>query len=85
MHWENASIWFQRASDSGCGWPPFGRYDLHTVIADWNAGPLTLTPLTSVLPGVRWMTMPPLPFDFGSGKFGTPCERMHDANDSARV
>ena len=67
------------------GWPPFGRCDLQACIADWNAGPLTLTPLTNVVPGVLWTTIPPLPLAFGSGKFCTPWERMQEANASARV
>ncbi len=85
MHRENASIWLRRAADSGGGWPPFGRYDLHACIADWKAGPSTLTPLTLVVPGVFWTTTPPLPFDVGSGKFCTPWERMHEANASPRA
>ena len=61
------------------GWPPFGRSDLHVFIADLNAGPFTWTPFTDVLSGVCWtrrLSWPPL----GSGKLGTPCERMHRAN-----
>lgn len=30
------------------GRPPFGRYEWHVCIADWNAGPLTATPLTII-------------------------------------
>ena len=85
MHCANASIWFRRAADSGVGLPPFGRCDLHACIADWNAGPLTLTPLTFVVPGVFWTTTPPLPLAVGSGKFCTPWERMHEAKASPRA
>src|SRR5690349_11709246 len=51
-------------------------------MADWKAGPLTSTPLTDVLLGVFWtwsLSSPPV----GSGKFETPCDRMHFANASA--
>src|SRR6185312_8165589 len=51
-------------------------------MADWKAGPLTSTPFTDVLLGVFWtwsLSSPPV----GSGKFETPCERMHFANASA--
>jgi len=82
MHAENASIAFRRLSDRACGVPPFGRSDLHACIADWNAGPLTLTPLTCVLPLIAWTFSTPPPFVVGSGKLRTPCERMHDANSS---
>ena len=37
MHRDIASAWFRCAAFRGCGCPPFGRYDLQAVIADWNA------------------------------------------------
>ena len=48
MHWENLSIAAFWLADSGCGCPPFGRYERQLCIADWNAGAETLTPLTVI-------------------------------------
>jgi len=67
------------------GVPPLGRYLRQVCIAAWNAGALTETPLTVIeLPEPArwpaWIRMPPWPLFPGSGKLGTPCERMHSAN-----
>jgi hypothetical protein len=83
MHCENWSICCRRAAESCRGLPPFGSFERHACIADWNAGPLTLTPLTLVPFGDACTSIPPLPFAPGSGKLGTPCVRMHEANCSA--
>jgi hypothetical protein len=48
--------------------------DWHAFEALWNAGEFLLTPVP-----VRVSC----PLFFGSGKFGTPCERMQRANFSA--
>src|SRR5579862_4376730 len=53
--------------------PPPGRSLKHTRWAAWNAGDAGLTPE----PAWIWMPPPPEP---GSGKFGTPCARMHSEN-----
>jgi hypothetical protein len=71
MHAENLSA---AACAAACcaalgGRPPFGEYFLHAFCARVNDGDCGLTPFNVTLP-----------FAFGSGKLGTPCERMHDAN-----
>jgi hypothetical protein len=50
---------------------PFGSRLWQECAADWNAGDRTVLgePIRTV-----W------PLTFGSGKFGTPCKRMHLAN-----
>jgi hypothetical protein len=50
---------------------PFGSRLWHECAADWNAGDRTILgePIRTV-----W------PLTLGSGKFGTPCERMHLEN-----
>ena len=67
--------------------PPFGSFALQACDADWNAGALTGTPLTVIVwpePArcEAWICTPPPLLALGSGKFGTPCERMHSANAS---
>ena len=62
-----------------------GRYERQLCIAAWNAGALTLTPSTfrdgpEPERWLCWIRMPPLPLLPGSGKFWTPCARMHRAN-----
>lgn len=52
MHCENWSAAVRLLAVSGAPWPPFGSNDWHAFIADRNAGPLTATPFTDVLPGV---------------------------------
>lgn len=89
MHRENWSIAAFRAADRGGGCPPFGSCERQLLIADWNAGPLTLTPLTlSEGPEPArceaWIWIPPLPLPAGSGKLGTPCDRMQFANLTIR-
>ena len=59
-------------------------------MADWNAGALTLTPFTVIdAPepdrSLCWIMRPPCPLLPGSGKLGTPFERMHWANASIAV
>lgn len=78
MHSENASICASVAADGfwDLGLPP-GRNLPHTFWAAWNDGDAGLTPE----PMLMLMWMPPAPREVvGSGKFGTPCERMHDVN-----
>ena len=64
-----------RACACGDGGPepggPFGSRLWHECAADWNAGDCMVLgePIRTV-----W------PLTFGSGKFGTPCERMHLEN-----
>ena len=50
---------------------PLGSRRWHACTADWNAGDVTVLcePILTV-----W------PLTVGSGKFGTPCERMHPEN-----
>lgn len=73
MHLDIASIasfWVSEA----CPWtgPPFGNSFEHADWADWKAGDWGLIPE----PIGNWRPPPPP----GSGKLGTPCERMHCAN-----
>lgn len=74
MHWANASAARFWAAVSVRGWPAFGKYDLHACRAAWNAGDCGFNPLPL-------RSMPPLVL--GSGKVGTPWERMHLASLSA--
>jgi hypothetical protein len=55
---------------------PFGSRRWHECAADWNAGDCTMLgePIRTV-----W------PLTFGSGKFGTPWERMHLENATPDV
>jgi hypothetical protein len=76
MHCANRSIALRWLADKGGGWPPFGSLERHDFMADWNAGPLTATPLTDVPDGVTWIWTP---WPDGSGKLGTPLARMHRA------
>ncbi len=72
MHSEITSICASIAAD-GCpdpGGPP-GRSLPHAVWAVWNAGDAGLTPELLLR---LMLTLPPEVL--GSGKFGTPCERM---------
>ena len=70
MHRASSSILTLSASDAGAGPPPGpGSRVEHLFWADWNAGACGL------IPAPIW-TPPPGP---GSGKFGTPCERMQSA------
>ena len=64
----------------------FGMYFWQIFVADSKAGALTGTPLTVIVARSRcaWTCTwrpPPLPA-LGSGKFGTPWERMQPANSS---
>src|SRR5580700_9220847 len=75
-----------------CAIPPgsafgLGMYFWQVFIADWKAGALTGTPLTVIvcpwpLRCEDWIWSPPPPLAPGSGKFGTPWERMQLANCS---
>ena len=71
MHAENwSAAACALACSAGLGArPPFGENFLHAFCARVNDGDCGLTPFSVTLP-----------FAFGSGKLGTPCERMHDAN-----
>ena len=73
MHRDMSSNLSLSASDA---WPPSepgpGSKLLHALWADWNAGDSGLIPEPTGI-----LTPPPPP---GSGKFGTPCERMQSAN-----
>ena len=75
----HSEIWSSRACACADGapepGPPAGSRCLHDVWADWNAGELI-----SELEPRGWTLGPPA---FGSGKFGTPWERMQLANASA--
>ena len=74
MHCASLSIASLRVSDAGpLPGPPPGISFEHAFWADWNAGDWGFIPE----PGVILMA-PPEPA--GSGKFGTPCERMQSAN-----
>src|SRR5471030_539347 len=71
MHFARANIASSRLSDDDPGpLPPDPRL-AHAFWADRNAGACGLMSL-----GIRR----PRPFAPGSGKFGTPCERMHSAS-----
>lgn len=85
MHCENRSAAARWLMVGGCGLPPPGRCDRHACIADWNAGPLTSTPFTLVPFGPDWTRRLRGPPVVGSGKLGTPWERMQEANASAAV
>jgi hypothetical protein len=76
MHSEIASICALVAADGFPDpGPPPGKSLPHAFWAAWNDGDAGL------IPELRLMLKPtPTPEVFGSGKFGTPCERMHDAN-----
>ena len=76
MHCENWSARFRWPADGGPDLPPFGSFEWHACSPDLNAGELTATPLTDVPPFVCCTLSPPLM----SGKFGTPCARMHSEN-----
>src|SRR5262249_7627751 len=74
MHAENSSAcaWIF-ACWAGLGaWPPLGMYFPHAFSPFGNAGLFGSIPLPEVI-----VT---LPSEDGSGKFGPPCLRMHDAN-----
>jgi hypothetical protein len=65
--------------------PPFGSFEMQAFDADWNAGALTGAPFTvSVWPEPArceaWICTPPPLLEVGSGKLGTPCERIQLAN-----
>jgi hypothetical protein len=60
------------ASCEGDGGAPAGNSFWHARCADWNWGELGSMPLPA------WIEK--LPLVGGSGKFGTPCERMQDEN-----
>jgi len=64
-----ASFWF---SEAGPGPGPPGSSFRHTAWADRTAGDRGLNPD----PGLNWKPPPP---GFGSGKLGTPWERMQSA------
>src|ERR1035441_6008381 len=70
MHFEVATIASFWLSENGCGLPPPGSSFSQDCWADWNAGACWLIPETG---------------EPGSGKFGTPCERMQSANLIASV
>ena len=56
----------------------FGPYWRQAFIAAWTMG----EPTSIRLPGPLIVMLKPSPLvlNFGSGKFGTPCERTHWAN-----
>jgi hypothetical protein len=72
IHADTVSIRACACPDGGSGpGGPFGSRRWQECAADWNAG--------------DWMVLgEPIrtawPLTFGSGKFGTPCERMHLEN-----
>jgi hypothetical protein len=69
IHADTASIRACACPDGGSELGgPFGSRRWHECAADWTAGDCTVLgePIRTV-----W------PLTFGSGKFGTPCERMH--------
>jgi len=73
MHSASLSIATFWLSDTGpLGGPPPGMSLEHASWADWNAGDRGLIPELELI----WIPPPAL----GSGKFGTPCERMQSAN-----
>jgi hypothetical protein len=74
MHFENATAASLLLSDIRRGLPLSGISLRQACCADWNAGENGLIPES----GPIWMVPP-----FGSGKFGTPCERMHSESASA--
>lgn len=86
MHLAIASAAFCKPGADSAVEPPLpGSWEWQVCIADWNAGALTGTPLTVIVwpdPVVclAWIRMPPAPLPAGSGKFGTPCARMHFEN-----
>ena len=72
IHADTASIRACACEDGGSEpGGPFGSRRWHACAADWNAGDSTVLcePIRTV-----W------PLTVGSGKFGTPCERMHLEN-----
>jgi hypothetical protein len=74
IHADTASIRACACPDGGSDLGgPFGSRRWHECAADWNTGDCTVLgePIRTV-----W------PLTFGSGKFGTPCERMHLVNAS---
>src|ERR1039458_3238064 len=73
MHFARLSSSSVRISDDEPGPLPPPRNFAHAFWADWNAGDCVLM-LFGMTGG---------PFGLGSGKFGTPCERMHSATLSA--
>ncbi len=72
MHTDTLSIRACACEDGGSEFGgPFGSRRRQECTADWNAGDCMVLrePIRTV-----W------PLTFGSGKFGTPCERMHPEN-----
>ncbi len=53
-----------------------GKSDWHAFAAAWNCGELGLSPVEPPALSVT-LTPPPEEENFGSGKLGTPWERMH--------
>src|SRR6202522_1842365 len=73
MHCENLSACARAvACSAGVGWPPLGNKCRQSLAAPWKVGEPASSPLA-------WIA----PWALGSGKFGTPWERMHFANASA--
>jgi hypothetical protein len=86
MHWAILSAFARIAvMPPGGPLPPCGSFELQACDADWNAGALTGTPLTVIVwpePArcEAWICTPPPLLAVGSGKLGTPCERIQLAN-----
>lgn len=70
MHSDIAKSCSFCCSDACAGGPPPGSFFLQVAWAASNEGEATL------IPAGIWIPPPPL----GSGKFETPCERMHSEN-----
>jgi hypothetical protein len=71
IHADTSSICACACGDCPEPGGPFGSRRWHECAADWNAGDCKVAaePIR-----ICW------PLTFGSGKFGTPCQRMHLAN-----
>jgi hypothetical protein len=69
MHSANLSACWRWLADIDGPPPSFGKYRWHACWAERNAGDWASPGLIAILP-----------LESGSGKFDTPCERMHRAN-----
>jgi hypothetical protein len=69
MHSENLSAWAMAwACCAGVGWPPFGMKCRQSLLAVWKLAEPGFMPEPEITP-----------WPLGSGKFATPCVRMHCA------